>query len=107
MHAINKKNDLPAYLYCLINALGQVRCTYEACMKPRLDSYISILTLILLIKLSLPHPFLTVNQSDNPMLFVHVNSQTPWKTVDPDQMASSEAIWSGSTLFSKAMPILA
>ena len=23
-----------------------------------------------------------------------------------DQMASSEAIWSGSTLFSKAMPIL-
>ena len=27
-------------------------------------------------------------------------------SVDPDQMASSEAIWSGSTLFSKAMAIL-
>ena len=27
-------------------------------------------------------------------------------SVDPDQMASSEAIWSGSTLFFKAMPIL-
>ena len=27
-------------------------------------------------------------------------------SVDPDQMASLEAIWSGSTLFSKAMPIL-
>ena len=27
-------------------------------------------------------------------------------SVDPDQMASKEAIWSGSTLFSKAMPIL-
>ena len=26
--------------------------------------------------------------------------------VDPDQMASEEAICSGSTLFSKAMPIL-
>ena len=26
--------------------------------------------------------------------------------VDPDQMASSEAIWSGSTLFLKVMPIL-
>ena len=26
-------------------------------------------------------------------------------SVDPDQMASSEAIWSGSTLFSKAMSI--
>ena len=26
--------------------------------------------------------------------------------VDPEQMASSEAIWSGSTLFSKPMPIL-
>ena len=27
-------------------------------------------------------------------------------SVDPDQMTSSEPIWSGSTLFSKAMPIL-
>ena len=27
-------------------------------------------------------------------------------SVDPDQMASLEAIWSGSTRFSKAMPIL-
>ena len=27
-------------------------------------------------------------------------------SVDPDQMASSEAISSGSTLFSNAMPIL-
>ena len=26
---------------------------------------------------------------------------------EPDQMASSEAIWSGSTLLSKSMPILA
>ena len=27
-------------------------------------------------------------------------------SVDPDQMASEEAIWSGSTLFAKAMLIL-
>ena len=27
-------------------------------------------------------------------------------SADPDQMASSKAIWSGSTLFLKAMPIL-
>ena len=27
-------------------------------------------------------------------------------SVDPDQMASSEAIWSGSPLFSEAKPIL-
>ena len=27
-------------------------------------------------------------------------------SVDPDQMASEEAIWSRSTLFSMAMPIL-
>ena len=27
-------------------------------------------------------------------------------SVNPDQMASEEAIWSGSALFSKAMPIL-
>ena len=29
------------------------------------------------------------------------------KSVDPDQMASEEAIWSGSTLFLNAIPILA
>ena len=27
-------------------------------------------------------------------------------SVDPDQMASSEAVWSGYTLFSNAIPIL-
>ena len=27
-------------------------------------------------------------------------------SVDPDQVASSEATWSGSTLFSEAMPLL-
>ena len=27
-------------------------------------------------------------------------------SVDPEQMASPETIWTGSTLFSKAMPIL-
>ena len=40
------------------------------------SGYIKLLTLILLNKLSLPHPFLTVNQSDNSVLFVHINSQT-------------------------------
>ena len=41
------------------------------------------------------------------MLFFYINSLNEWKnSVDPDQMASEEAIWSGSTLFSKAMPIL-
>lgn len=34
------------------------------------------LTLILPNKLSLPDPSLTVNQSDNPLLFIHKNSQT-------------------------------
>ena len=67
-----------------------------------IDFSLPILTLILLNKLSLPHPFLTVSQSDNSMLFVPVNLQTEWQnSVEPDQMASSEAIWSGSTLFSK------
>ena len=41
----------------------------------------SPLALILLNKLSLPQAFLTVNQSDNSMLFVHINSQTEWQTV--------------------------
>ena len=39
------------------------------------------LTRILLNKLSLPHPFLIVNQSDNSLLFGHINSHTLWKTV--------------------------
>ena len=42
------------------------------------DFGLPILTLILLNKLCLPHSFLIVNQSDNSMLFVHMNSQTKW-----------------------------
>ena len=37
-----------------------------------------------------------------PATFVCMYFQSQWKnTVDPDQMASSEAIWSGSTVFSQ------
>ena len=47
------------------------------------------LTLILLNKLCLPHPFLTVNQSDNSMLLSNYKF-TNWieNSVDPDQMPS-------------------
>ena len=60
------------------------------------------LILILLNKLHLPHLFLTVDQSDKSLLFVHINSRN-WMTnsVDPDQMASEEAIWSGSNIVFK------
>ena len=37
---------------------------------------LDVLILILLNKLSLPHLFLSVNQSDNSMLSVQINSQT-------------------------------
>ena len=32
---------------------------------------------------------------------ISIYFQSQWKTVDPDQMASSEASWSGSRMFSK------
>ena len=72
---------------------------------PQIQNY--GLILILLNKLSLPHLFLTVNQSDNSMLFCS-HKFTNWmkSSVDPDQMASEEAIWSRSILFSKTLPIL-
>ena len=41
-------------------------------------------------------------------VLINVFKFTNWKTnsVDPDQMASSEAIWSGSTLFAKVGVVL-
>ena len=35
------------------------------------------------------------------ILVVSMYLQAEWKNVDPDQMASLEAIWSGSTVFPK------
>ena len=51
--------------------------------------------LILLNRLSLPHPFLTVNQSDSSMLFVHKLND---KQCRPVQRAS--------TLFAMAMSVM-
>ena len=50
----------------------------------------------------MPHPFLIISQSDYLIQIFYINSNTEWQTVDPDQLASEEANWSGSTLFAKA-----
>ena len=55
------------------------------------ETHTIILTLVQLNKLSLPHTFLTVNQSDNSLFVISVHKLNE-KSVDPDQMASSEAI---------------
>ena len=44
--------------------------SFDPCQNDHKISSVKILTLVLLNKLSLPHPFLTVNQSDNSMLYV-------------------------------------
>ena len=47
--------------------------THNLCLEQKSGNIINHhLTLILLNKLNLPHPFLTVNQSDNSMLFDHI-----------------------------------
>ena len=53
----------------------------------------------------MPRPLLIANQSDYLIQFV----DTYWmaNSEDPDQLASSEANWSGSTLFAKAWGIWA
>ena len=50
----------------------------------------------------MPRLLLIFSQSDYLIQAVDVNSHSNWQTVDPDQLASSEANWSGSTLFAKA-----
>ena len=50
----------------------------------------------------MPHPFLIFSQSDYLIQVVDINSHTLMaNSADPDQLASEEANWSGSTLFAK------
>ena len=52
-----------------------------------------------------PYLFLIFSQSDYLIWIVAINSHTMYlmaNSADPDQLASSEANWSGSTLFAKA-----
>ena len=77
------------------------RVRYQIVFTWKISVQLNVFTLIILIllnKWSLPHPFLTVNQSDK--LYVVCSYKfTNWmkNSVDPDQMTSSEIIWSGST----------
>ena len=48
----------------------------------------------------MPHPLLIFSQSD--YLIYAVDTYLMTNSADPDQLASSEANWSGSTLFVKA-----
>ena len=50
----------------------------------------------------MPHPFLIVSQSHYLIQVDDKNSPTKWHSANPDQLASEEANWSGSTLFAKA-----
>ena len=57
----------------------------------------------------MPRPQPIFSQADYLIQAAESNSNTEWQTeqimansADPDQMASSEANWSGSTLFAKA-----
>ena len=51
----------------------------------------------------MPCPLLIFSQSDSLIQIIDINSYTKMtNSVDPDQLASSEANWSGSTLFAKA-----
>ena len=59
--------------------------------------------------IKMPYSFLIFSQSDYLNQAVDKNLHTKWQTnvlnensVDPDQLASEEANWSGSTLFAKA-----
>ena len=59
-----------------------------------------VLTLILLNNLiSHTHFWLSANQITSYNIFIRIHKLND--SVDPDQITSSEAIWSGSTLFAK------
>ena len=49
----------------------------------------------------MPHPLPIFSQSDYLIQVVDTNSPSLWQIVQPDQLASSEANSSGSTLFVK------
>ena len=50
----------------------------------------------------MPHPLLIVSQSDCLIQIVDINNTyLMTNSVDPDQLASEEANWSGSALFVK------
>ena len=70
----------PDQMRCLIWVCTVFLCT-PLRVSPDNNGLISLLTLILLNKLCLPHPFFNVNWLDNSVLFFHMNSQTEWKTV--------------------------
>ena len=50
----------------------------------------------------MPHPLLIFSQSDYLIQIVGIVTYLMVNSADPDQLASSEANWSGSTLFAKA-----
>ena len=60
----------------MVRCIANAQIKFEMPMRSEGWNERLTLTLVLLNKLSLPHPFLTVNQSDNSILFVHINSQT-------------------------------
>ena len=65
-----------------------------------MSSFIGTLTLVQLNKL--PLPLLIFSQSDYLIMIVAINSYLMANSAVPDQLASSEANWSGPTLFAKA-----
>ena len=60
------------------------------------------LTLVMLIKIKMPRPLLIFSQSDYDPGCWYKFKYWIANSVDPDQLASSEANQSGSTLFTKA-----
>ena len=64
------------------------------------DDLVCTFTFIMLNKLRC-HAHFKISQSDYLFQYVDTNSHTEWQTADLDQLVSSEANWSGSTLFAK------
>ena len=52
-------------------------------------------------KIKMPYPLIISSQSDYLIGVFDRNSRLMTNSADPDQLASSEANWSGSTLFAK------
>ena len=69
---------------------------------PRLVQKKTVINLCHAQKIKMPRPLLIFSQSDYLIQIVDTNSQLMTNSADPDQLASSEANWSGSTLFAKA-----
>ena len=93
-------------LWVLIKSLS-LRCfwwvsiTFFVCFGV-LHPFQHYLTLILRNNLiSHTHFWLSANQITSYDVFVQIHKLNDKNSVDPDQMASSEAIWSGPTLFAK------